>query len=367
MPTTFKDFEIKESYARLIQRALWSYLWEGIYKPMFEIMAIKPTIKAKNSMEGEKEIIKALNDGKINYIEGVGFKAKDKFSNRISLILETWGAKFDKWERVYRISREDIPTDVLQAVAQNKILQEQKIKEIEKYLDEVIKNIPYQIDSMAFNKEVVTILDEAGRQVKKNVRSINLIVPELTEEQKEEIAREYTNNMKFYIKDWEEKKIPEMRAKVQQLTLAGYRADTVADLIEKEYNIGKNKAKFLAQNETSIMLAEYKKVTYQEMGFDKFVWRTIIDGKERKLHEKLNGTTWKWNDPPVIDERTLQKGLPGETYNCRCQAQPYTDDMIFSLHHQPLGEDLKRRKTDINHYIYEYRDKMQQRRAKLNK
>ncbi len=39
------------------------------------------------------------------------------------------------------------------------------------------------------------------------------------------------------------------------------------------------KAKFLAQNETTIMLAEYKKVTYQEMGFDKFIWRTITDGE----------------------------------------------------------------------------------------
>ena len=367
MPTTFKDFQIKESYARLVQRALWSYLWEGIYKPMFEIMAIKPILKAKNSLDEEKVIIKALNEGRIYYIEGEGFKAKNKFSNRISLILETWGAKFDRWERMYRIQRQNIPTYVLQAVAENKMLQEQKIKEIQKYLDEVIKNIPYQVDTMAFNTEVKTILDDAGKEIKKNVKSINVIVPELTEEQKEEIAREYTNNLKFYIKDWEEKKIPEMRAKVQQLVFQGYRADTIAELIEKEYNIGKNKAAFLARNETNILLAEYKKVTYQEMGFDKFVWRTIIDGKERKLHEKLNGTTWDWNDPPVIDERTLQKGLPGETYNCRCQAQPYTEDMMFSLHHQPLGEDLKRRKMDINRYIYEYRDKMQQRRAKLTK
>lgn len=365
MPTTIKDFEIKESYTRLVQKALWSYLWEGLYKPMFEILAIKPVIKAKNSIEEEKTIIKALEDGKIYYIQGVGFKAKDKFNNRISLILETWGAKFDKTMKVYKIPFNKIPSDVWQAIAQNKILQEQKIKEIERYLDEVIKNIPYQVDTMVFNSEVKTILDEAGKEVKKNVKSINLIVPELSEEQKEEIAKEYTNNMQFFIKDWEEKKIPEMRAKVQQLTFDGYRADTVAKFLEKEYNIGKNKAEFLARNETCILLAEYKKVTYQEMGFDKFVWRTIIDGKERKLHEKLNGTTWSWNDPPVIDERTLQKGLPGETYNCRCQAQPYSDNMIFKLHNQPLGEDLKRKNIDINRYIYEYRDKMQQRRSKL--
>ena len=40
--TAIKDFRIKESYAKLIEKALWSYLWEGIYKPLFEIMQIKP-------------------------------------------------------------------------------------------------------------------------------------------------------------------------------------------------------------------------------------------------------------------------------------------------------------------------------------
>lgn len=365
MPTTFKDFEIKESYAKLVYKALWSYFWQGIYKPMFEILDIKPEIKAKNSIEDDNRlIIEALQNGKIFYIQNEGFKAKEKFSNRISLILERWGAKFDKWERIYRIPVDKIPTDIWVAIAENKILQEQKIKAIEQFLDETIKNIPYMVESMVFNEEVVTILDDAGREIKKNIKRINVIEPELTQEQKEQIAQEYTNNMRFWIKGWADKKIPEMRQKVQKLVLEGYREDTVAKMLDKEYKVGEAKAKFLAQNETSIMLAEYKKVTYQDMGFPQFIWRTIIDGKERKLHEKLNGTTWDWDNPPVIDERTLEKGLPGESYNCRCLAQAYRDDMIFKMHNQPLGEDLKRKKFDINKYIYEYRDKMQQRKVK---
>ena len=366
MPTTFKDFGIKESYARLVQKALWSYIWEGIYKPMFEILAIKPQLKAKNDLEENKAVIEALTNGKIFYIQNEGFKAKNKFSNKVSLALEKWGAKYDEWTKMYRIPYDKIPKDVLVAIAENKILQQQKIEEIKKYLDQVINNIPYQVDSMVFNKEVVTILDDAGNEIRKNSRSINVIEVELTPEQKEIIAQEYTNNLKYYIKDWEEKRIPEMRAKVQQLVFEGYREDKIAKLLQHEYGVAANKAKFLAHQETSILLAQYKKVTYQEMGFEKFVWRTIIDGKERKLHEKLNGTTWSWEDLPVIDERTLQKGLPGEAYGCRCQAQPYTENMVFKLHNQPLGEDLKKKKIDINRYIYEYRDKMQQRRAKLS-
>ncbi len=55
-----------------------------------------------------------------------------------------------------------------------------------------------------------------------------------------------------------------------------------------------------------------------EMGFDKFIWRTITDGKERELHKELNGTTWSFNDPPVIDERTGERGVlsEGALYFC---------------------------------------------------
>ena len=359
MPTTFKDFKIKEGYARLMDKALWSYLWEGVYKPMFEILAIKPEIKAKNSLEENMPIIKALQEGKIYYIEGKGFKAKNRFNNQLSSILESWGAKFDTWEKLYKIDKNIIPQDVLVAIAENKILQQQKIEEIKKYLDEVINNIPLQVESMVFDKEVITIIDDAGKEVKKNIRKINVIEPELNQEQKELIAREYTNNMQFFIKGWEENRISEMRQKVQQLVLEGYREDKIQKLLVTEYNIAKNKAKFLAQNETSIMIAELKKATYQSMGFDKFIWRTITDGKERDLHRHLNGTTWSYDNLPVIDERTGERGLPGQTYNCRCQAQPYTDGMPFTMHNQ-INE--KQSVIRMDKYLAEYKTRQEARR-----
>lgn len=67
------------------------------------------------------------------------------------------------------------------------------------------------------------------------------------------------------------------------------------------------------------------------MGFDKFIWKTISDGRERELHKQLNNTTWSYDNPPVIDERTGQTGLPGETYNCRCEAIPFSSDSMIGI------------------------------------
>lgn len=324
--TAIKDFKIKEAYTKLIEKALFSYLWEGIYKPMFEILALKPVV-AKNSMN---VIIEALRDGKLMYMDG-GFKAKDKFTNAQSSQLLKWGAKWDRVEKMYRISVDMLPESVRIYLAEAEINNQLKINQIQEFLRLVEENMPYIVDSMVFDTEVKTILDDAGNEVKQNVKKIAVIEPELSEQQKAEIARTYTENVRGYvIKDFANERIPEMRQKIQELVLQGYRMDKVQALLQKEYGFMAKKAKFLAQNETTIMLSEYKKVTYQKMGFNKFIWKTILDGKERPLHQALHNTVWSYDDPPIIDERTGQKGLPGQAYNCRCEQVPFSDDTPFN-------------------------------------
>ena len=346
MSVAVKDFSRKESYFKLIDKALYSYLWDGIYKPMFEILNIKPKkkLKAKNDAN---IIINALESGKIFYVEG-GFKAKSKFTNAQSKELESWGAKFDKWEKVYKIPMENIPENVQIAMATSKMEFEDKVKQLQEYLQQVQDNLPYIVESMVFHDEVITILDDAGNEVKKTVKSINVIEPELTREQKEQIAQAYTNNIQGYvIKDFDDKRIPQMREKIMQLTLQGYRQDKIEELLEREYNIMKNKAEFLARNETAILLAEYKKASYQAMGFDRFIWKCIGDSRTRDLHRHLNNTTWSYDNPPIIDERTGQTGLPGETYNCRCTAIPYASGTPLSS--KDLG--IKKSQMRIDNYL----------------
>lgn len=94
------------------------------------------------------------------------------------------------------------------------------------------------------------------------------------------------------------------------------------------------------------------------MVVDKFIWKTITDGRERELHKQLNNTTWRYDDPPVIDERTGQKGLPGETYNCRCDAIPFSDDSYFSFGDR-ISQNESRRKISSYLVKYEQRRKTQ--------
>ena len=338
MGVALKDFKIKESYAKLIQKALNAYFYDGIFKPIFEAMEVP--LKAKNAEEDA--VTEALLKGSIVY-EQNGFKALDRFTSAQSKILKKWGAVWDKWNKVWKLPYSKLPENVLVAIAANRNLTQQKIEFIQKYLQELQNNWESIVETMTFHNEVWTILDDAGNEIKRTVRRVNVLEPELTDEQKEELSKTYTNNLNFYIQKFGDERIPLMRERVQEIVLNGGRFTEVEKMLNREFNTWGNKAKFLAQNETNIMLAEYKKVTYKSMGFDKFIWRTITDGRERELHRHLNGRVFRYDDPPIIDLKTGQTGLPGETYNCRCSAIPYTENTPFK--HTFIDETGKEREV----------------------
>ena len=317
-----KDFKHLKKYTDIIEKRLFSDLWDLIYKPMFKITGIKA--------ENEKNVLlDAIKSGKL-YLTSEGFKAKGSFNNELSLALIKLGAKYDKYFEVYRLPVENIPEYLLKAIEESKKKAAAKLNQINSFLADVEYNINQIVETMVFDSEVETILDDVEGQIQRNVRKINVIEPELNEEQKAEIAKNYTNNMQFYIKKWAVADITTMREKVQKAVLEGYREDQVQEMLQKEYGIAQRKAKFLSQNETSIMLAQLKKQTYTQMGFEYFIWNTILDGKERELHADLHGKIFRFDEPPIIDARTGQKGLPGETYNCRCSLTPINlDDNPF--------------------------------------
>lgn len=361
-----KDFKIKLVYSKLVQRALFSYLYEGIYKPLFEIIGIKPT--AQNDIN---VIIDALNNNKIVYVEKGFLSLSGKFSNTLAKELEKIGAKYDKWERVYKLDKNKLPDSLRVAIANSQRLAQDKIKLIDDFLRECEANLNDMVESMIFTKEYETIIDDATgemrKHVKKQIHTLNYLnekkLKELSERNKQlslfeieeakkkidigkldltdedieavttlprrqvrDIAENYTNNMRYYIKGWAEKRIPEMRRQVAIAVLMGYREDYVAKMLQKEYKIAFDKAKFLAQNETSIMLSHLKKNIYKEMGFTHFRWNAILDAKLREEHYLLHNEVFAFDNPPIIygslEKGNAQYGLPGETYNCRCSFNP---------------------------------------------
>ena len=58
----------------------------------------------------------------------------------------------------------------------------------------------------------------------------------------------------------------------------------------------------------------------RDAGVEEYIWSDSGDGRVRPSHKKLNGKRFRWDDPPVVDEKTGRRCHPGEDYECRCVA-----------------------------------------------
>lgn len=101
----------------------------------------------------------------------------------------------------------------------------------------------------------------------------------------------------------------------------------MADLqphLEKSYGITKKRAGLIARDQTSKATTAINRARLQKLGVKKFKWLHSYGGKEPRLLHKdvLNGNVYSFDDLPVIDERTGERGLPGQLINCRCRMVP---------------------------------------------
>lgn len=84
------------------------------------------------------------------------------------------------------------------------------------------------------------------------------------------------------------------------------------------------RAQLIASDQVSKIYADMNDTRLQNAGVTEFIWRHNGSSKEpRPLHKNvLNGKVFSYKNPPIIDDRTGVRGLPGQLINCKCSARP---------------------------------------------
>lgn len=61
-----------------------------------------------------------------------------------------------------------------------------------------------------------------------------------------------------------------------------------------------------------------------------YIWRINPEDvpRTRSGHRRLNGGMFNWDDPPVVDSTTGERGHPGLDKYCRCWAEPVPDEEL---------------------------------------
>lgn len=300
---------LKDKYWREIQREIERIFNEVLFIPLYKAVGI-PVKEVRNAPSTPLE--KAIAEGKVWYADGK-FHA-NQWNAALSRELRELGATFNKASKTWTYTAA-LPAGVSFAVA----------AAAARY-DAIKKAVLYTLDSA--NIQSIDNLGNLPDRFEKTIKWLDgdfnkalktiTIPPQLTQEEINGIAVDYSHNMGLYIKKWTEDSILELRQDVQDMVYAGQRPDAISRLIQTKYGQSKRKAKFLASQETRLMKSTFDRERAKSVGSQKYVWRGRMDAKERDSHVELEGDIIFIDSPPVVDHKTGRRAHAGEDYNCRC-------------------------------------------------
>jgi SPP1 gp7 family putative phage head morphogenesis protein len=315
-----------------VEKEILRVFLELLYKPLMEVLQSSGVVvkelknaKPKRALSPHG-IVKAIESGRIvltkeGYLEG-------KLSASVSKELKKLGAVWDKRKRAFKFKISEIPAEVLiaQSAAQSKA---QKVRDnVRKYLDGLENlisgvggsspNSNEGIEDEEFARTFKHVIGLTEKEFQESIKAVS-IEPSLSQEMKDDIAKDYAENLGLYIKKWTRESILRLRQKVQAHAFGGGRAESLAEVIRSDYGVSKSKAKFLARQETSLLVSKFRETRFKDAGVERYIWRTSKDARVRESHKALDGKDFRWDDPPFVDGEAQN---PGEPYGCRCIAIP---------------------------------------------
>ena len=105
-------------------------------------------------------------------------------------------------------------------------------------------------------------------------------------------------------------------SRMREIALDGYRNGTtttrIVKAIKKEYGTGRSHARLIARDQISKLNSEITQKQQRDAGVEEYIWSDSGDGRVRSGHHRLNGKKFRWDDPPVVDEKTGRRCHPGQ-------------------------------------------------------
>lgn len=142
----------------------------------------------------------------------------------------------------------------------------------------------------------------------------------------QEIAKAAVQENVALIKSIPAQYFEKIQTGVMRSIVSGNGTQDVLKVVESTNQVTKDRAALIARDQTSKATTAINAARMENLRIRKFEWLHSGGGKEpRKLHQDYNGQVFSLDDPPVIDERTGERGLPGQLINCGCRMVPVLD------------------------------------------
>lgn len=171
-------------------------------------------------------------------------------------------------------------------------------------------------------------------------------------------------------------KLPERaRREVEQIISdpqrAGARVEVIRKAIEERLGVVRSRAELIARDQTLKLYGQIQQQRQTAAGIEEYVWSTSADERVRPDHLELDGTTQRWDSPPIVDKRTGRRGHPGSDFQCRCASLPILPDDAVAVEpelppHDPAA-DAERDRLAEEHATREAERRVAEQRAEAER
>ena len=301
-----------------IEKAISDLLKKEFYEPLMEIFEQEELLEEKvsNSIEGLKAAIKS---GQIFFYRGT---FKGKFNASLTRELKTLGAKWDRKHGSFRIPLSELPTDVKDVIQASEYMFIKMSERLDKKLSSLY---PEQIASkLSIDKLFDSAIYKVDKSVEKNLKNIGVDV-QFSAKDRKKIVDEYVRNTEKDIKNFLKDETKKLREISLERARTGQRAEGLINEVLRSHDVGMNKAKFIARQETKLAVSKTKEARYIDAGCPWYIWRCSagsLDHPVRHDHKILEGKKFRWDSPPITDKKSGRRNNPQEDFNCRCTAVP---------------------------------------------
>lgn len=162
-----------------------------------------------------------------------------------------------------------------------------------------------------------------GESLKKISGGITLQVPDMPAGMAERVAAATAENTGL-IRSIQQ----QYHERISQLVLrsaanGGNGAQDLFEAIRKYDGMTDRRAELIAIDQTRKITTVMNVERAKSVGMKKWEWvHSGGSADPRKLHLQYDGQIFDYDNPPVIDERTGERGFPGQAINCRCTMAP---------------------------------------------
>lgn len=117
--------------------------------------------------------------------------------------------------------------------------------------------------------------------------------------------------------------INQVQGSVMRSITSGQGLKDLIPALENYEGVTHRRAKNIALDQTRKVYNAINRERMKAAGVKKFEWlHSGGSQKPRQLHIDMNGNIYEIDNPPIIDERTGERGFPGQAVNCKCRMLP---------------------------------------------